>query len=394
MKTILTLFGTRPEVIKMAPVVRELERRRDRFRSVVVTSAQHTDLLYPLANFFGLRLDHDLRVMEAGQTPASVCARVLTALDPILTQESPDLILVQGDTTTAMAGALLGFFRKIPVGHVEAGLRSGNPMSPFPEEMNRRLITQMAALHFAATTRNQQVLLSEGVSPSRVFLTGNPVVDALQEVLHQPERKPLPPALSAESLRGKRLLVLTTHRRESFGEVMAGNLHVLRAFVDAHSDVELAFPVHPNPSVREVSSSILGGHPRIHLLDPLDYPEFVRLLSRAWLIVSDSGGVQEEAPSLGKPLLVLRENTERPEAVESGVARLVGGDPARFSEILAELHPNHPWIREVCSVTNPFGKGDARVKIADAIEKFFESETLGEVAVPTLGRAHSLRGGA
>lgn len=371
MRTVLTLFGTRPEVIKLAPVIRELESRSGRFRSVAVTSAQHTDLLYPLAKFFGIRLDHDLKVMEAGQTPAEVCARVLTALDPVITREKPDILLVQGDTTTAMAGALLGFYRKIPVGHVEAGLRSGNAMSPFPEEMNRRLVTRLASIHFAATSRNVRTLLDEGVRREEIVLTGNPVIDSLRTVLSTPPRT-FPAALSGDALRGRRLLVLTTHRRESFGDVMEGNLRVLREHVDRNSDVVLAFPVHPNPSVRTVASRILGGHPRIHLLDPMDYPEFVHLLAKAWLIVSDSGGVQEEAPTLGKPLLVLRENTERPEAVESGVAKLVGGDPANLARLLSEIGPDHPWVAAVRQVENPFGQGDAGAKIADAIERFFE----------------------
>ena len=387
MKTVLTLFGTRPEVIKLAPVIRELEALSDRFRSINVTSAQHTDLLYPLAEYFRIRLHHDLRVMEAGQSPAQVCARVLTSLDPILTRERPDLILVQGDTTTAMAGALLGFFRKIPVGHVEAGLRSGNATSPFPEEMNRRLVTKLATLHFAATAKNFRTLLEEGVPRENVILTGNPVVDSLRDVLAAPAPAP-PRGLEPEELRDRRLIVLTTHRRESFGEIMAGNLRVLRAFLDRHEDVVLAFPVHPNPSVRHVSNAILGGHPRIHLLEPLEYVEFVHLLAKAWLIVSDSGGVQEEAPTLGKPLLILRENTERPEAVDSGVARLVGGNPETLAAMLEDLYPSHAWLQEVCEMDNPFGRGDAGRRIVAAIARYFgEPEALTQIpAHPQVNR--------
>jgi UDP-N-acetylglucosamine 2-epimerase (non-hydrolysing) len=379
MKTVLTLFGTRPEVIKLAPVIRELEALSDRFRIVNVTSAQHTDLLYPLTDAFRIRIHHDLRVMEASQSPAQVCARVLSSLEPIVAREAPDLILVQGDTTTAMAGALLGFYRQIPVGHVEAGLRSGNPKSPFPEEMNRRLVTKLATLHFAATSRNFRTLLEEGVPRSRVILTGNPVVDSLHEVLAAPS--PASPAgLEPEKLRDRKLIVLTTHRRESFGEIMSGNLRVLRAFVERHDDVLLAFPVHPNPSVRQVSHSILGGHPRIHLLEPLEYVQFIHLLAKAWLIVSDSGGVQEEAPTLGKPLLILRENTERPEAVDSGVARLVGGNPETLATMLEELHPAHPWLQEVCEIDNPFGQGDAGYRIVDGIARYFgEGEAAREI---------------
>ena len=369
MKRVLGLFGTRPEVIKLAPVLAELEARRDRFATVHVASSQHTDLLHPFARHFGLRIDHDLRVMEAGQTPGQVAARVLTALPGVLERERPDLVLVQGDTTTAMAGALAAFYAGVTVGHVEAGLRTDDPTSPFPEEMNRRLITRVARLHFAATAHNRDTLLAEGVPPDAIALTGNPVVDALQRTLsgHEPS-----PALTAQlaAVRAPRLVVLTTHRRESFGAVLRGNLQVLREFVERHADVELAFPVHPNPEVRAPTEAVLAGAPRVHLLDPLGYPDFLHLLSRAWLIVSDSGGIQEEAPTLGKALLVLRANTERPEALEAGVARLVGGAPERLAALLEETHADDAWVRRVAQIDNPFGQGDAAIRIADAIEAF------------------------
>jgi UDP-N-acetylglucosamine 2-epimerase (non-hydrolysing) len=373
-KTVLTLFGTRPEVIKLAPVMSELCRRSDCFRSCHVTSAQHTHLLYPLTEAFGISLHHDLKVMTPGQSLSEVLAKVLVALDAVLLAERPDLILVQGDTTTALAGALAGFHRDVPVGHVEAGLRSGNARSPFPEEMNRRLVSRLASLHFAATSRNVETLRDEGVPDDRIVLTGNPVVDSLLNVLKRaPANGASEHGASANGragFDGTKLIVLTTHRRESFGETMSGNLRVLREFVESHDDVSLAFPVHPNPSVRGPSYEILGGSPRIHLLEPMEYFEFVHLLSRAWLIVSDSGGVQEEAPSLGKPLLVLRENTERPEAVEAGVARLVGGRPETLREMLHELYPNHAWLGQVARSRNPFGDGTAAVQIVDAIERF------------------------
>lgn len=380
MKKVLTLFGTRPEIIKLAPVIRELERRSDRFRTLNVTSAQHTDLLYPFAKRFGVRLDHDLTVMREGQTIAGVASRVLAALDELLAAEKPDVVLVQGDTTTALAGSLAGFFRRIPVGHVEAGLRSGDAQSPFPEEMNRRLTTRVADLHFAATQRNVDVLRAEGVPAEAIVLTGNPVVDSLQAVLREGEGDSrLGPTLAA--LEGTRPIVLTTHRRESFGDTMAGNLRVLREFVEARPDASLVFPVHPNPNVRGPAEEVLGGLDRVHLIDPLDYFDFIRLLSRAWLIVSDSGGVQEEAPSLGKPLLVLRENTERPEAIEAGVARLVGGDPETLRDLLASLWPDDPWLSEVSRIPNPFGEGDASARIADALEHWFDRREAASVEV-------------
>lgn len=365
-KKVLTLFGTRPEVIKLAPIIKELERRKGVFQTVNVTSSQHTDLLYPFINLFGLRIDHDLKIMEPNQALSQVAARVLTALDPILVKETPDVILVQGDTTTAMAGAIAGFHRKILVGHVEAGLRSGNPYSPYPEEMNRRLISQMATYHFAATRQNHDTLLREGLTEESCHITGNPVVDSLNWVL-----KEKLPSRDMQDLLGAtgdyKRIVLTTHRRESFGEVMGGNLKVLRDFIERHKDTALIFPVHPNPSVVEVSHRILGQHPRIHLISPITYENFVYLLSQAWLIVSDSGGVQEEAPSLRKPLLILRENTERQEAVQCGVGKLVGGRPERLAAMLEEFCQDSAWLERVQQVENPFGSGNSAQRIVDIL---------------------------
>jgi UDP-N-acetylglucosamine 2-epimerase (non-hydrolysing) len=360
---VLTVFGTRPEVIKLAPVIAALEGEPARFATINVASGQHTDLLYPFARSFGIRIDEDLSIMEPGQTLSGVCARVLTALDPILVSQRPDVVLVQGDTTTALAGALAAFHRRIPVGHVEAGLRSGDPSSPFPEEMNRRLVTRLATFHFAATSQNKETLLREGVGGESIFVTGNPVVDALKGVLASARPGPAIGTLLADTV-GLRRIVLTTHRRESFGEAMSGNLRVLRAFVERHEDVALVFPVHPNPVVVETTREILAGHPRIHLLAPLGYQDFILLLSSAWLLVSDSGGVQEEAPTLGKPLLVLRENTERPEALQSGIARLVGGDPSRLERMLEEVAMPGSWAEGARETENPFGLGDSGLRIA------------------------------
>jgi UDP-N-acetylglucosamine 2-epimerase (non-hydrolysing) len=366
MRRVSCLFGTRPEIIKLAPVLRELESREDRFSLLRVASSQHTDLLHPFAEHFGVSIDRDLAVMEAAQTPAQVASRVLDAMGPLLAAERPDLLLVQGDTTTAMAGALAGFLQRVPVGHVEAGLRSGNPHSPFPEETNRTLITKLARYHFAATSHNVETLVREGVDPEAIALTGNPVVDALHH--SRAHDHPSDGVARLLSELPERLVVLTTHRRESFGETMRGNLEVLRDFAQSHDDVAVAFPVHPNPQVSEPTQEILGGLERIHLLEPLGYADFIALLSAAWLIVSDSGGVQEEAPTLGKALLVLRENTERPEALDSGVARLVGGAPETLASMLDELYADDSWIRKVREIRNPFGAGDAGKRIADAIE--------------------------
>jgi UDP-N-acetylglucosamine 2-epimerase (non-hydrolysing) len=378
-KRVICLFGTRPEIIKFSPVLRALEGRGDRFETLRVSSSQHTDLLHPFAKHFGIEIDRDLAVMRENQSPASVAARVLDAFDPVLAEADADLVLVQGDTTTAMAGALAAFFRGVPVGHIEAGLRTGNLASPFPEEMNRRLITRLARFHFAATDHNVATLRREGIAKEAIALTGNPVVDALERTVANSH-----PSAALPAVREPRLLVLTTHRRESFGPRMRRHLEVLRDFVTRHDDVALAFPVHPNPQVREPTEAVLAGTPRIHLLDPLGYPEFVALLGRAWLVVSDSGGIQEEAPTLGKALLVLRENTERPEAVSAGVARLVGDSPDTLATALEALHADDAWIRGVEGIPNPFGQGDAGERIADAIEGF-----LSDASPLSRGRALS-----
>lgn len=359
---ILVLFGTRPEAIKLAPVISELKKRA--IPAVVVSSSQHTDLLTPFLKIFDIGVDYDLNVMTENQTPNAVCARVLQGLDAVLDQENPDIILVQGDTTTAFAGAFAGFNRKIPVGHVEAGLRSGNLYSPFPEEMNRRLISKVASFHFAATAANCDNLRREGVAEEKIFLTGNTVVDALHFISRNAAASEKIQRLIGNTAGFKRIL-LTTHRRESFGEKMSGNLYALREFVRDHEDVCLIFPVHPNPNVRGVATEILGGQARVILLDPLDYTDFIALMKNAWLIASDSGGVQEESPSLGKPVLILRENTERPEAVASGVAKLVGQDS--LAEMLEDNYNDESWITAVSAIANPFGDGKAAERIVDIL---------------------------
>jgi UDP-N-acetylglucosamine 2-epimerase (non-hydrolysing) len=369
---VLVLFGTRPEAIKLAPVIRELKKKL--FQTVVVSSSQHRELLRPFLKMLDIEADFDLRVMKKDQTPNEVCSRVLAKLDKLLAEESPDLILVQGDTTTALAGALAGFNRRIPVGHIEAGLRSGNLYSPFPEELNRRLVSQIASLHFAATELNRRHLLAEGVADEKIFVTGNTVVDTLEFIL----KKLAPGAEIAgliEATKDLKRILLTTHRRESFGGQMSGNLKVLREFVEKRKDVCLFFPVHPNPNVQAATNEILAGKERIHLLEPLGYEDFIALMRSVWLIVSDSGGIQEEAPSLGKPLLVLRENTERPEALSAGVARLVGGNPRTLARMLDENYAVEDWIKSVREISNPFGDGRAARRIVNIIEEKFGAKT-------------------
>lgn len=379
-RKVLTIFGTRPEVIKLSPVIRELTAFDESFQTINVSTGQHTDLLYPFVQLFGIDINHDLQAMEPGQTPNQLCARVMSALDPVLNAEQPDLILVQGDTTTALAGALAGFHRRIAVAHVEAGLRSGNLHSPYPEEINRRLITKLASYHFAATALNRDTLLAEGVERSSIFVTGNPVVDSLKTILAGATMTVGVEQL-LEQTRGMRRVVLTTHRRESFGEVMNENLRVIRRFIETHEDTALIFPVHPNPAVARSSEEILKGHARIHLIEPLSYEDFIALLSQAWLIVSDSGGVQEEAPTLGKPLLILRENTERPEAIEAGIARLVGASSCRLEKMLREAYKDGSWVNQVGKVKNPFGQGDSGKRIALIVAKLLSVQATQRLTV-------------
>lgn len=362
-KKVIVLFGTRPEAIKLAPVIFALKNNSN-FATVVVSSSQHTDLLKPFLQIFDIKVDYDLQVMTDNQTPNSVCAKVLQGLDGIFDKEMPDVILVQGDTTTAFAGAFAGFNRKIKVGHVEAGLRSGNLYSPFPEEANRRLVTQVADFHFAATHKNCQILKDEGVSGKQIFLTGNTVVDALHFVLNHSQSSEKTAEL-IEKTRGLKRILLTTHRRESFGDKMSGNLLELKKFVSRQTDTCLIFPVHPNPNVRQITNEILANRERVFLLEPLDYIDFTALMKESWLITSDSGGVQEEAPSLGKPLFILRENTERPEAIESGVAKLVGENS--LAEMLNENYKDESWINSVKEVPNPFGDGKAAQRIVEVL---------------------------
>ena len=379
---VLVLFGTRPELIKLAPVIAELKHRK--CRPLVVSSSQHKDLIAPFLKSLNVDVDIDLDVMKRDQSPNDVLANVIAGLDRILVREMPDVVLVQGDTTTTLAGALAAFNRRIPIGHVEAGLRSGDITSPFPEEANRKLITQIASFHFAATEQNRQDLLDDGVSDTQIFVTGNTVVDSLNSMLKSLSVSDRITELIA-STAGQRRILLTTHRRESFGDAMSKNLDVLARFVERHEDVSLIFPVHPNPNVRKATERFLAGRDRVHLLEPLDHSDFLALIKASWLVVSDSGGVQEEAPSLGKPLLVLRENTERPEGIAAGVSKLVGSDPARLQELLEENYADPAWIDSVKQIPNPFGDGAASHRIVEALRSH-----LLPTAEPELARTVSL----
>jgi UDP-N-acetylglucosamine 2-epimerase (non-hydrolysing) len=361
---LLVCLGTRPELIKFAPLIKALEKRGIELSTV--NTGQHTDLLLPLFDLFQIRPRHNLEAMVAGQSLNALGSRLLDRLDPVLEAEKPDLVLVQGDTSSAVMGSLAAFNRRIPVGHLEAGLRSGNPLSPFPEEMNRRLVGQIAAYHFAATERNRRTLLEEGVASDSIHLVGNTVVDALRQTLNT-TRPGKTVELMQQWAAGKRLVIVTTHRRENFGETMSLHLRALREFIESEPDLCMVFPVHPNPNVRAAVAAELEHHPRIRLTDPMGYCDFVHMLSHAWLIVSDSGGIQEEATALGKPMIVLRENTERPEAVECGVARLVGESPERLRDMLQKALIDEVWHASASRSRDVFGDGSTAERICDVL---------------------------
>ena len=365
---VLTVIGTRPEAIKLAPVLTELGRRADFFVSVVCSTGQHRELLDQALRTFDISADYNLGVMAANQSLSQVTSRIIDGLDSVVKRDSPDVILVQGDTTTAFCAALVAYYHQVRVGHVEAGLRTRMKYAPFPEEMNRCLIGQLADLHFAPTTGARDALLREGISPSSIYVTGNTAVDALYWIRDRvrTETPSLPPGLS-EFVDGKLLVLVTGHRRESFGpgfEAICGAIHDV---ADAFPGAAFVYPVHLNPNVREPVNRVLGGHPRIRLIEPLSYAPFVWLLDKASVVLTDCGGVQEEAPCLGKPVLVMREHTERPEGVAAGNARLVGANRLTIVSALTELL-SQPDRREAMSqVNNPYGDGKAACRIADIL---------------------------
>lgn len=368
---IMIVIGTRPELIKVAPVVRQLGEH-DQIRVTIVSTSQQADLLPAFQGLLDAEVDFHLGVMCAGQSLNALLSKTIAALDPVIAEIEPALIVVQGDTTSALAGALAGQMRSVPIAHIEAGLRTGDPANPFPEETNRRLISHLASLHFAPTQRNRATLLREGIAPQKILITGNPIVSSLHRVLQEPCGCPHLESLLRQ-LQGLKPIVLTTHRRESFDSALGRNLHTLRSFVVAHPDTALVAPLHPNPTVKESMQRILADSERVILIEPLDYASFLRLLQAAWLIVSDSGGIQEEVASLGKPLLVIRSKTERPEAIEAGVAKLAGEWPGQLKELLDDREALSRWIDSVKPVPNPFGDVRSAARIANALAEFLFS---------------------
>ncbi|MBP2652691.1 MAG: UDP-N-acetylglucosamine 2-epimerase [Firmicutes bacterium] len=362
---VMTVFGTRPEAIKMAPVVRELNKFPDLITPVVAVTAQHREMLDQVLQLFSIKPDYDLDIMCKGQTLFDITCRAMQGLNEVFVKVRPDIVLVHGDTTTTFVGALAAFYHQVPVGHVEAGLRTWNKYSPFPEEMNRKLTGALADIHFAPTLSSRANLLTEAVDKEKIFVTGNTVIDALIATVN--ENYQFTGSLANIDFQSKRVVLVTTHRRENLGERMRHVYQALRDIVTEFSDVEIVFPVHKNPRVRIAVEAELGGVDRVHLIDPLEYQPFANLLARSYLILTDSGGIQEEAPAMGKPVLVLRDTTERPEAIEAGTVKLIGTDKARvYTETKTLLSSNTEYQR-MAAACNPYGDGRAAGRIVQYI---------------------------
>lgn len=369
MHKVLLIFGTRPEAIKLCPVIRSLREHPTRFDVRVLVTAQHREMLDQVLEAFDVQPHHDLDLMLPGQTLFQSTSRILAGLEGVLKAERPSMVIVQGDTTTTLCGALAGFYLNIPVAHVEAGLRTGDMRQPFPEEMNRVLTSRLAELHFAATENAAENLRREGVTPDSIHVTGNTGIDAVLFVraglaegrLHGREWTELDPA--------KKLIVVTAHRRESFGEGFERICQALAELAD-RPDVQVVYPVHPNPNVQDPVRRLLAGHPNVRLIEPLSYVPFVDLMRRAYLLVTDSGGIQEEGPSLGKPILVMRDKTERPEAVLAGTVKLVGTDQRRIVSEARLLLDDRTAYQAMARVHNPYGDGKASPRITELIHSF------------------------
>lgn len=367
---VLSVFGTRPEAIKMCPLVKKLEKD-NRFESIVCVTAQHREMLDTVLEIFKVKPDYDLNVMSHGQTIVDLSNKVLKGVDEVIKTCQPDIVLVHGDTSTTLNGALAAFYNQTPVGHVEAGLRTYDMHSPFPEEANRKLTGVLAELHFAPTTTNEKNLLNEGISSEKIHITGNTVIDALLSVIDKNlvfEKD----VLDQIDYDNKKVILLTTHRRENWGQPMENIFKAMIKLVEENDDVEVIFPMHKNPAIRELAHNYFDKYEeKIHLIEPLEYVEFANLMERVYLIMTDSGGIQEEAPTLGKPVIVLRTETERPEAVVAGTIKLGGVEIDRIYDLSMELLNDKVEYEKMVKASNPYGDGTACQKIADAIYSYF-----------------------
>ncbi|OQR14261.1 UDP-N-acetylglucosamine 2-epimerase (non-hydrolyzing) [Ligilactobacillus salivarius] len=364
---VMTVFGTRPEAIKMAPLVLELQKQSQRFEAITTVSAQHREMLDQVLDIFHIKPDYDLNIMHARQTLTDITSNVLINLDKILKEAKPDIVLVHGDTTTTFAASVAAFYNQIPIGHVEAGLRTWEKYSPYPEEMNRQMTDAMTDLYFAPTNQSKANLLKENHKEDNIYITGNTAIDALKQTVDKEYHHDILDKVSPDN----KLILLTMHRRENQGEPMRRVFKVIREVVESREDVEVIYPVHLSPAVQEAAKEILGNTERIHLISPLDVVDFHNLAARSYFIMTDSGGVQEEAPSLGKPVLVLRDTTERPEGVEVGTLKLVGTESEKVKKEMEELLDNDAEYQRMAQAKNPYGDGKASERILDAIAYYF-----------------------
>jgi UDP-N-acetylglucosamine 2-epimerase (non-hydrolysing) len=359
---VLTVFGTRPEAIKMAPLVKELEKHRDCIQSYVAVTAQHREMLDQVLDIFQIKPDYDLNIMQSRQTLVDITTRALVGLDKVIKEVHPDIVFVHGDTTTTFAASLAAFYNQVKIGHVEAGLRTWNKYSPFPEEMNRQLTGVLADLHFAPTKQAAENLLKENKPKENIYITGNTAIDALKTTVKNDYHHPI-----LERLQTDRLLLVTAHRRENLGEPMRHIFTAIRQIVEEFTDVQVVYPVHLNPVVRETAQEILGNHERIRLIEPLDVIDFHNFAARSYLILTDSGGVQEEAPSLGKPVLVLRDTTERPEGIAAGTLKLAGTRKENVYQLTKQLLTDQEEYAKMAKASNPYGDGYASERIVQAL---------------------------
>ncbi|GIN86506.1 UDP-N-acetyl glucosamine 2-epimerase [Heyndrickxia sporothermodurans] len=366
---VMTIFGTRPEAIKMAPLVLELQKYPDTIESIVAVTAQHRQMLDQVLEIFGVIPDYDLNIMKDRQSLIDITTRGLEGLNRVMQEAQPDIVLVHGDTTTTFIASLAAYYNKIVVGHVEAGLRTWNKYSPYPEEMNRQLTGVLADLHFSPTDKAANNLLKENKKAESIFITGNTAIDALKTTVKNEYTHEV-----LEKVGQDRLVLLTAHRRENLGNPMRNMFRAVKRIVEENKDIQVVYPVHLNPAVREIAAEVLGNDSRIHLIEPLDVIDFHNFASRSYLIMTDSGGVQEEAPSLGVPVLVLRETTERPEGIEAGTLKLAGVDEETIYQLATELLTSHEAYDQMAKATNPYGDGLASTRIVEAIQYYFKEK--------------------
>ena len=364
---VMTIFGTRPEAIKMAPLVKELKSREEIECTVCVT-AQHRQMLDQVLEAFNIVPEYDLNIMSEGQTLSDITSRALKGLENVIKEIKPDIILVHGDTTTTFAGALAAFYNQVDIGHVEAGLRTWNKYSPYPEEMNRQMVGVMADMHFAPTENSKKSLLNEGKSPENIYVTWNTAIDALETTVKENYEHPI-----FDWIENDRMILLTAHRRENLGEPMRHMFKAIKRVVDEHDDIKVVYPVHLNPKVKAVADEILGNNERIKLIEPLEVIDFHNFINKSYIILTDSGGIQEEAPSLGKPVLVLRDTTERPEGIDAGTLKLAGTDEKTIYELTTELLDNKETYEKMSKASNPYGDGNASKRIVNEIIKKYSN---------------------